>query len=371
MSLQSWYELAHPEQVDSPALLVYRDRVTANIQTMIRMAGDPARLVPHVKTHKMPAVVKLQLAQGIGRFKCATISEAEMLALAGAEEVLLAYQLHAPKAQRLLQLVQQHPQVHFASLVDNFSSAQLLHQIFGTAAKRASVFIDVDNGMHRTGHPPGNELLELYRQITALPHVHCIGLHVYDGHVREKDFHLRKQHCDEAFAPVAAQAQAITNAGFPTPMIIAGGTPTFSIHAQRKEVHCSPGTCLLWDEGYGQLLQEQPFQHAAVLLTRVISKPQPGLITTDLGHKSVASENPINKRIFFLNLANYEVKSQSEEHLVVGVADWDRLQVGDVLYGIPYHICPTCALYDEAIVVEKGAVISQWPILARGRKITV
>jgi len=119
------------------------------------------------------------------------------------------------------------------------------------------------------------------------------------------------------------------------------------------------------------LLQEQSFEFAAVLLTRVISKPAPGLITTDLGHKSVAAENPISKRIFFLNLEDYEVKSQSEEHLVVSVKDWKDIQIGDALYGIPYHICPTVALYDEANVIEKGAIVDTWKIEARKKRITI
>jgi D-serine deaminase-like pyridoxal phosphate-dependent protein len=118
-------------------------------------------------------------------------------------------------------------------------------------------------------------------------------------------------------------------------------------------------------------LPEQPFEFAAVLMTRIISKPAPGLITTDLGHKSVAAENPISKRIFFLNLSDYEVRSQSEEHLVVEVKDWENLHVGDVLYGVPYHICPTVALYDEAAVVENGNVVDKWNVVARKKKITV
>jgi D-serine deaminase-like pyridoxal phosphate-dependent protein len=128
---------------------------------------------------------------------------------------------------------------------------------------------------------------------------------------------------------------------------------------------------LLWDYGYNSFLQEQGFECAAVLLTRVISKPKEGIITTDLGHKSVSAENPINKRIFFLNLDEYEVKSQSEEHLVVEVKDWDDIKVGDVLYGIPYHICPTVALYDEANVIEEGNLVDKWNITARRKKITI
>src|SRR5690606_23362107 len=132
--------------------------------------------------------------------------------------------------------------------------------------------------------------------------------------------------CDEAYAPVEALAAEIG-----PPEIIAGGTPTFPIHARRPNVTCSPGTCLLWDEGYGTGLPDQPFLVAAQLLTRVISKPQVGFVTLDLGHKAVSAENPINRRVFFPQLEDYEVVSQSEEHLVVKTPRAATLQVGDAL----------------------------------------
>ncbi len=174
----------------------------------------------------------------------------------------------------------------------------------------------------------------------------------------------RKQIVEEAFEKVNAviAKQIFSEFKLDEVKIIAGGTPTFTVHALNKEEYCSPGTCLLWDYGYDSLLAEQPFEFAAVLITRVISKPAKGIITTDLGHKSVAAENPISKRIFFLNLEDYEVKSQSEEHLVIEVKDTEKIKVGDILYGVPYHICPTVALYDEANIIEKGAVIDQWKI---------
>lgn len=368
---QAWYELNHPEEIDSPALLIYKDRVASNIQTMIRIAGDANRLVPHVKTHKMAEIVKMQLAAGIHQFKCATIAEAEMLADAGAKNILLAYQLTAPKAARFLTLIKKYPEINFSSLTDNIQSAKMLNDLFGNENLVAKVFIDVDAGMHRTGIAPDDSLFNLFVQLNQLSNIKCSGLHVYDGHIRDIDFELRKEHCETGFADVNVVVKKITDSGYPAPMIIAGGTPTFTVHALHKEEFCSPGTCLLWDYGYDAILPEQPFEFAALLLTRVISKPARGLITTDLGHKSVAAENPIDKRIFFLNLSDYGLLSQSEEHLVMEVKDWENIHVGDVLYGVPYHICPTVALYDEANVIENGDLADQWNIVARKKKISI
>ena len=371
MKEKTWYELNDPDEIDSPALLVYKERVASNIQTMINIVGDVERLVPHVKTHKMSEIVKMQIDAGISKFKCATIAEAEMLAEAGAKNILLAYQLNFSKAKRFLSLIKKFALIKFSSLVDNISSAEMLNNLFANEKLIANVDIDVDAGMHRTGIEPDEKLFDLYLALDKFPNIDCKGLHIYDGHIRDEDFELRKRKVGEAFAPVNIIVKKIILAGFPKPEIIAGGTPTFTVHALHKEEYCSPGTCLLWDYGYDSLLAEQPFEFAAVLITRVISKPAKGIITTDLGHKSVAAENPISKRIFFLNLENYEVKSQSEEHLVIEVKDADKIKVGDILYGVPYHICPTVALYDEANIIENGDVVDKWNVIARKKKITI
>lgn len=365
-----WYQLNEPDQVDSPALLVYPARILMNIREMIRIAGDPERLVPHVKTHKMSAVIKLQLQAGIHRFKCATIAEAEMVAEAGASEILLAYQLNKTKAERFLKLIAAFPSVRFASLVDNLESAGMLDGLYEKADRRGTIFIDVDNGMHRTGFPAGDDLVDFYRKVSMFPHLAVGGFHVYDGHIHEKQFAERKALCLQAFEPVEKAITTLKSSGSGPIEVIAGGSPTFPIHAQNPAVSLSPGTSLLWDWGYQALLPEQPFIQAAVLLTRVISKNTPGQLTTDLGHKSVAAENSITHRVSFLNLDHYEVYAQSEEHLVIKVQETDRqrLQIGDVLYGVPYHICPSVALYEAAQAVEDGKVTAQWPVEARNRQ---
>ncbi|GAB3169604.1 D-TA family PLP-dependent enzyme [Telluribacter humicola] len=366
-----WYQLQNPDSVDSPALLVYKDRVADNIQTMLRLVGgDADRLVPHVKTHKMKEVVQMQLEAGISKFKCATIAEAEMLADAGAKWILLAYQLVGPKADRYLSLAAEYPEVQFGSLVDNEDTAQYLNERCGVKGRRIQVFLDVNNGMDRSGHPIDERILSLYEYLSKLPHLQLAGLHVYDGHIRNEDFAERKAASDAAFKKVYELREQIREKGLPEPMIIAGGSPTFTVHALREEIYCSPGTCLLWDWGYGDRFLDQPFLHAAVLITRVISKPAPGIITTDLGHKAVSAENPIERRVRFLNLEDYQVLSQSEEHGVLQVQNWGQLKVGDVLYAIPYHICPTVALHDRAAIIEGGQLVDKWNVVARNRTLT-
>ncbi|TDB66947.1 D-TA family PLP-dependent enzyme [Arundinibacter roseus] len=364
----NWFEFQHSEEIDSPSLVIYKDRILHNIELMIRIAGSPGRLVPHVKTHKMAEVVQMQLDAGIQRFKCATIAEAEMLAMTGAPWILIAYQLTGPNLLRLQKLKLAFPAVTFSSLIDSIDTARQLNEL--TMPEPYDVFIDINNGMNRSGHLTNDALFSLYQEIVSLPNLRLIGLHVYDGHIRDEDFMARKQASDLAFEPVTDFCELLRQQGFESPVIIAGGSPTFTVHAQRTGVLCSPGTCLLWDWGYGDRFLDQPFLHAAVLLTRVVSKPAPGIITVDLGHKAVAAENSIEKRFRFLNLNDYQVLSQSEEHGVIAVKNSDDLHIGDLLYAIPYHICPTVALHENVTVVEDLTPTEKWEIVARKRKIT-
>jgi D-serine deaminase-like pyridoxal phosphate-dependent protein len=162
----------------------------------------------------------------------------------------------------------------------------------------------------------------------------------------------------------------IERAGLPVPRIVAGGTPTFPMHARRGGVECSPGTCVFWDAGYAHTLPDLDFLPAAVLLSRVVSKPAANHLCLDLGHKAVASEMP-HPRVVFLELTDAKPVMHSEEHLVVQTSQADKFAVGDCLHGIPWHICPTVALHDEVVVVRNGRAGERWKVAARGRTVEV
>src|SRR5688572_17988623 len=130
MEHHPWYEINNIETLDTPALVVYLDRVKKNIDTLVNSIDDKSRLRPHIKTHKSPEVSRLIMEAGVKKFKCATIAEAEMLARIEAPDVLLAYQPVGPKAKRLLALSQQYPNTKFSCLIDNDYSASELSKIF-------------------------------------------------------------------------------------------------------------------------------------------------------------------------------------------------------------------------------------------------
>jgi len=369
-SAQDWYRIQTVDQLDSPTLVVYPQRVKANIRLAVEMAGDPARLRPHIKTHKSPDVTRLLLEAGVHKFKCATIAEAEMLALAGALDVLLAYQPVGPKLQRFIALIQKYPATKFACLTDNEEALKAMGAAFTAAGLNVPVYLDLNIGMNRTGIAPGAAAFQLYRTAAVMEGVTPVGLHAYDGHIRDVDFEQKKQKCDEAFAEVTALKEALKQAGLQA-VVVAGGSPTFSVHCKRPDVECSPGTFVYWDKGYSEACPEQGFVPAAIVVSRVISLPAPGRLCLDLGHKSIAAENELSRRVSFLNAPGWKAVGQSEEHLVVEAGDGHGHHPGDIVYGLPIHICPTVNLYERVYTIEEGRVTGEWKNTARDRKISV
>lgn len=366
----AWYEFNGIEEIASPALIVYKDRVIENIGLLKSMIDSPERLRPHAKTHKMPEVAKLLIDKGINKFKCATIAEAEMLAMNGAKDVLIAYQLVGPQIARFIKLIEKYPNCRFSSLIDNYSSYEQLLGQAELSEVKFEVYIDLNVGMDRTGIKPA-DAKNLYLKCSQEGSISLAGFHVYDGHIAEKDLSKRKEICDQAFAPVERLIQELDESGF-HPTVVAGGSITFPIHKERENVDCSPGTFVFWDRGYQEVCAEQSFLPAALILTRVISNPSPNVYCLDLGYKAIASENLLNRRVYLLNREDAVIKGQSEEHLVIEVDPLkEPLTIGESLFALTYHICPSVSLYDSATIVEGGRVIDNWDVLARKRKLSI
>ncbi len=365
-----WYAIANAAEVSSPAVLVYPDRIEQNIRRMIAIAGGPERLRPHVKTHKLAEVVQMHLAAGVSKFKCATIAEAEMTAQAGAADVLLAFQPVGPTADRLLALARKFPKTRFGTICDDLAVLDHLNRAFQSAPQRLRVYLDIDCGMGRTGIRPGDSAFDLYRRLRASPALEAAGLHVYDGHIHDAELASREKQCAEAFGPAEEFRTRLEAAGLPVPAMVSGGTPTFGIQARFPDRECSPGTYVFWDFGYQGKYPDLDFLVAAVLLGRVVSKPGTNRLCVDLGHKSVAAENP-QPRVQFLNLPEAVPVMHSEEHLVVETLRAAEFPVGSVLYAVPRHVCPTIALHDTVQVVRDGRVAGQWRVTARNRSISV
>lgn len=358
----------------SPALLFDADAIEHNLDLMLMEVGnDPSLLRPHIKTHKCRKILDLHLDREIKQVKCATIAEAECAAQAGIPDVLLSYPIIGPNIERFAELARKYQDTFFSCLVDDPGTLDSIEN----SGHTFTLLLDLDCGMHRTGIGPGKAAIEMIQSIEKSSNLTFGGIHAYDGHIHDAPISIRQARFDEAIKIVDDFIESLVEAGVDVPLVVSGGSPTFPMHATRAKSsslnwQASPGTPVLWDAGYGEHYPEMGYAPAALLLTRVISKPVSGHISIDLGHKSVSAENPIENRVRFPELSELEFVSQSEEHLVIRCAEADSLPVGYPLIGIPYHVCPSVALHNEAAIVRnKNVTDERWSITARGRKLTV
>jgi D-serine deaminase-like pyridoxal phosphate-dependent protein len=366
----NWFEIQDLDLQDTPALVIYLDRVKHNLHQLIEGIDDIDRLRPHVKTHKSKEITALMVEAGISKFKCATIAEAEMLGICNCKDALLAYQPVGPKLDRFIELIKKYPNTSYSCLVDNLTSATQISAIAQLNKLTISVYIDLNVGMNRTGVGCDERAVALFEAIAKFPNLKVIGLHAYDGHVDERSLAKRTLLCTEIMDKVTQVNIKLKDMGF-SPKLIMGGSPSFSIYAKFGTVECSPGTFVLWDKNYLDTIPELNMLPAALVVGRLISKPDHDKVCLDIGHKSVAAENPLKLRISFLNAPRLEIVGQSEEHLVLRAPEDSSHQIGDAFYGLPMHICPTCALYESASIVEKGKIIAKWNIIARDRTISI
>lgn len=361
------------DEVLSPALVVDYETVVENVEKTIRIAGRPERLRPHCKTHKTLEVTRLYVERGVTAHKAATIAECEALADAGVGDVLLAYPLVGPNAKRMLDLMERHPGVRFSALVDSAEHLAFLEQIAKPRGRRFNLFLDVETGLGRTGAPLDDRGAELYALVAKSPAARAVGLHVYDGHRREADVTQRTVEVSKLWQRIDAFRAGLVSAGHAVEEIVVGGTGSFPVWATFDDpaLRLSPGTTAFWDEGYRKAFPDLPFVPAAAVFTRAISRPSPTRLTFDAGSKSVASDPPMEKRLFFPAFPDASIVMQNEEHLVLERPAGFDLAIGQGIFGIPWHVCPSSALHREMVVVRDGRIDSPWKVVARDRRLTV
>ncbi len=366
--MNSRYALRDASELLSPGLLIYRNLVRQNLQDMIAMARGADRLRPHVKTHKMAEIVRMAESMGIRKHKCATIAEAEMVAAAGGTDILLSYPLVGPNLKRFAHLVRGYRHTLFRATVDHPDSARRYRTPSRGSTARSRSCSTWRSGWagpvsNRARRPPSS-----MRWFDRLPHLVADGLHAYDGQVHDSDREERRRSAQPGMERTLALRDRLLKRGMAVPRMVVGGTPTFPIHAELDipGIECSPGTCVLNDHGYSTRYPDLAFTPAALLLTRVVSHPQPGRVCLDLGHKAVAAD-PGGTRFRLLDLDDARPVVHSEEHLVIETSQADALPIGTTILAMPTHICPTVALHRRAYVIEDGQLVDQWEVTARDR----
>ncbi|MFH6993240.1 D-TA family PLP-dependent enzyme [Flavobacterium sp. FlaQc-48] len=368
----NWWKINSEIRIDTPFLAVYEDRIQSNIERLIESVhGETQKLRPHIKTHKIGEILDLFKTYNINKIKCATIAEAELAAIHEIPDVLLAYQPVGVKKERWIALIQKYPNTAFSTLVDNLDSAKALNEIAEKNHLKLTVYLDLNTGMNRTGVSIHKNWKTLIDEILPLKNIHFAGIHIYDGHLKG-DLEHRVATAENLFFSINEEVATIQQKLGHELKIVAGGSNTFPFYATQKNVECSPGTFVFWDSNYQIHLPEQNFEPALVIVGTLISKPTSTTFCIDIGYKAVASENPIDKRLVILNDENLIPTAHSEEHLIIENRGKKEYAIGDTIYAQPYHVCPTCALYDSVQVVNAvHEICDQWQVVARSRKINI
>lgn len=360
------------EHVLTPALLIYPEVVDANIAaTLDLLGGEVDRWRPHVKTAKLESTMRQFVNHGIRNFKCATTLELLTACIAGAKDILFAYPCIGPKLARVCQIADAYPEVELSALVENLTQVELWR------GRRIGIFIDINSGMDRTGIDQWNVegVVDLACYIRRCGLRFC-GLHYYDGQHSHENSTKRKLAADAGYGQLMVLVRALRSALIPVPEIVTSGTPTLTSAIAFREFEdpqsthrVSSGTIVYNDlTSLSQLPRTSGYQAAAMVATTVISHPTPDLITCDAGHKTVSVDAGFPNSAV-LGRPDLEPLRPSEEHMPIRVKPGACApRVGEVLYLIPRHICPTVNNFDHALLVRRGGISEAVRVTARGRE---
>lgn len=369
---QTDYAIGNLSHVLTPALAIYPEKVAHNIETTIALVGhDPARWRPHLKTVKLPYVMRMLADRGIQAVKCATTLELLTACEAGFQDVLLAYPVTGANSGRVAEIAAAFPKIAISVLVD---SEDHVNQWEGSPV---SLFLDVDPGMKRTGIPQEDtqKIAQLVQRVMKSG-IGFRGLHYYDGHLRDEDLQTRSRKAHAGYDSLLKITSVLEGQGVPLGEVITSGTPTFpcalsySGFAGASFIHrVSPGTIVYCDTDTQACLPlSYGYQIAATVLTRVVSSPVPGRVACDAGHKAV-SVDPGVPNCEVLGWQGLIPSRPSEEHLPITVHQGAQApELGEILYLAPRHVCPTVNNFSHALIVRQAEIVSVEPVSARGRE---
>jgi len=362
------FSIEDAERVLTPALLIYPDLVDANIQATIHMAaGNPDRWRPHIKTSKLAATVRRLIAHGVANLKCSTTLELLTACQCGAADVLLAFAVMGANARRTLEIASQFPQTGVSVLIESGEQARAWRET------GIGLFLDINPGMNRTGigEKRSAEIVRLARDIGQ----QFRGLHYYDGHASGFPAEEREQRIHQGYDCLLELVRALHAAGLAPVEVITSGTPAapFAISYRgfrdSSFLHrISPGTVVYNDTTSLEQLPGFGYMPAAVVLATVISHPAPGIITCDAGHKSVSVDAGVpNCQV--IGHPDLTPSKPSEEHLPIECSTESQLPaIGDKLYLVPRHVCPTVNNFDQALLIQNGHIAGIEPVTARGHE---
>jgi D-serine deaminase-like pyridoxal phosphate-dependent protein len=333
---------------------------------MKRFQEKPVHVRPHLKTVKSPELAKKLLTAGAIGGCVAKVSEAEVMAEAGIENLLITTEIVGqPKLARLVTLIQQHSQIKV--VIDSLLGAQRLNQAMGYAHLQIDALIDLNVGQNRCGVTPGAEALLLAQQISALPHIRLVGVQGYEGHLQHiHDRAEREQRCRQAMQELTETAEQLRAEGFPIEIVTTGGTGTAEICAAYPGItEVQPGSFVFMDTDYRNALGSE-YANALTILSTVISRPTTTRAVVDAGLKSLSIDSGMPEA---KGLSGIAYHPGGDEHgILTGTEDAiAQLEVGHRLEFIPSHIDTTINLHDTYYAYRGTTIEAIWPVTARGK----
>lgn len=346
--------------LDTPALILDKGAFDRNRRAMQALLENTTmKFRPHYKSHKCPAIARLQIADGAKGITCAKLSEAEDLAACGVTDILIANQIVQP--EKLSRVATLAGRCRLTLCVDSADNVLALEQALSAQEQILYCLVEYDIGMSRCGVESHAEVIELARLIDRQPHLRFEGIQAYAGQMsHEMDFSVRKAATLSIEQDLAALKSELEDAGLTVKEISGGSTgmvelkPGDSVYT---EMQC--GSYLFMDRAYRDM--NLRFENALFLLTTVIST-KPDRIVTDGGTKSLGMDQgtPV-----FVGYESYP-PHMSEEHGQITVPG-HTCKVNDKIRYIPGHCCTTINSHDRIYVVDGDDVVDVLTITSRGK----
>jgi D-serine deaminase-like pyridoxal phosphate-dependent protein len=351
-------------ELDTPALLIDLDVLERNLDRMTastRAAGCGLR--PHFKAHRLAEVCRRQVDRGAHGITCAKLGEAEALADAGFDHLLVANEVVGPHKWRRLARLAERCDVLVG--IDDLEVARRTAAAARECGTAVGVLVEVNIGLDRCGVAPGPATVDLARRCADMPGLQLRGLMGYEGHVVPLARGEKEAACRRDVAHLTSTAEECRQAGLPVEIVSAGGTGSWDITAGCPgvtELQC--GTYALMDILFREV-GGAPFDYGCTVLSTVISRPAPGRAITDAGKKSIHPSFGMSRPV---DLPGAELVTLYSEHGGLRLSDdTPSLKPGDRVRFIPYYLEGTLNLYDIAYAVRGDRFVAEWPITGHNR----
>ena len=356
--------------LDTPALLIDANVLDHNLRKMAKYCKEHRLgLRPHTKTHKMPEIARLQLQHGAAGITVAKLGEAEVMAEAGVEDILVVYPLWGKKKWK--RLVELAARVKVTVAVDSLAVAAGISQAATAAGAEVGIRAEFDTGFHRCGWPIAQASMDEIQKMIALPGLRWDGILVYPGHImgnqtiREQDIESENTVMDALFA-------LLGSASIPYPVVSGGNTPAaFVSHCFHGLTEIRPGTYVFNDRNTVDAESAEFEDCALTVLATVVSAGGSQRAIVDSGSKTLSADPLLSgERLgygYVFGHPEFRLKALSEEHGHLSVPSGSTIKVGDRLRIIPNHVCTCINLHDSVFLVEGEQVVDQWKVAARGR----